>query len=107
MTERERQESAKKAIDVLNRYPNYLFGDRPSVSTSEIIELLQIYIPRKLEGDGTGWAMCPNCGTYVEDYHPAYSNRLDGTPQKHCNNCGQALIWEVEIWNERTNERND
>ena len=100
MTERERQESTKKVIDVLNRYPNFLFGDRPSVSTSEIIELLQIYIPRKLEGDGAGWALCPNCECYVEDYHPAYGNALDGRPQRHCDNCGQALIWEVGRWKE-------
>ena len=100
MSEQKRREMAQRALEVLNHHLNFKFGDRPGVSVPEIIELLKIYVPRKLVGDGAGWAICPNCETYIEEYHPAYENRLDGRPQKHCDNCGQALIWEVRPWNE-------
>lgn len=100
MSETERRETAQRVLEVLGHYPNFKFGDKPGVTVPEIVELLKIYVPRKLIGDGAGWALCPNCETFVEDYHPAFNNMLDGTPQKHCDNCGQALIWEVEMWDE-------
>lgn len=60
-------------------------------------ELLEAFEPKKLDGDGCGGAWCPKCGAYITEYHPKYGNELDGPVEKHCGNCGQALIWEVDL----------
>lgn len=46
--------------------------------------------------DGCGDAYCPNCGTWMSEYHPKYSNMLDERPQNYCENCGQRLVWKIE-----------
>ena len=62
----------------------------------DALSIIRVLIPKKMISDYCGSAYCPNCKNYITDYHPAYDNRLDGPKQKHCVNCGQALIWEID-----------
>ena len=66
------------------------------VLASDALSVVRVFVPKKLITDGGGGAYCPNCKNYITDYHPAYDNELDGPAQKHCENCGQALIWEID-----------
>ena len=57
-----------------------------AVAIDEAIKAIDKQIPKKPELKGE-YYVCPVCGVYQET--------SEGNP-RHCINCGQRLLWEVE-----------